>query len=86
MTNLFIFILKHGGKIPKDHKFFVFFIFGKNFTKLRKFAEEKKEKKKKNWLGWGNLVATDKEICHGKLNILFNTDIFSTVSILERSI
>jgi hypothetical protein len=52
---------------------------------LRKFAGQKKEKKK-NWLGWGNLVATDKEICHGKLNILFNTDIFSTVSILERSI
>jgi hypothetical protein len=50
VTNLFIFILKHGGKIPKDHKFFVFFIFGKNFTKLRKFAEEKKEKKKKT--GW----------------------------------
>jgi hypothetical protein len=52
-------------KPPKDHKFFVFFIFWKKFIKLRKFAVEKK-KKREHWLGWGNLVATDKEISHGK--------------------
>jgi hypothetical protein len=65
---------------------FSFFSFSEKTSPSCENLQDKKKKKKKNWLGWGNLVATDKEICHGKLNILFNTDIFSTVSILERSI
>jgi hypothetical protein len=66
VTNLIIFILRNGEKTLKITKFSFFSFSGKISPSCENLQAEKKKKKKTGWDGWGNLVAMDKEISHGK--------------------